>query len=79
MKSRKRGLRRAQKERVKAWALRKAKEQIRGGWYYRREAARIVEGWLRRAEHPQCCSCYGCGNQRKYEGDTIQERRYAEK
>jgi hypothetical protein len=26
-------------------------------------------------EQPQICSCRGCGNQRKHEGDTIQERR----
>lgn len=27
-------------------------------------------------EQPQICSCRGCGNQRKHEGPTIQERRY---
>lgn len=26
-------------------------------------------------EQPQICSCRGCGNQRKWEGLTIQERR----
>lgn len=26
-------------------------------------------------EQPQVCSCRGCGNQRKWEGDSIQERR----
>ena len=26
-------------------------------------------------EQPQLCSCHGCGNQRRYEGPTIQERR----
>jgi hypothetical protein len=26
-------------------------------------------------EQPQICSCYGCGNQRKWEGPSMQERR----
>lgn len=26
-------------------------------------------------EQPQRCSCMGCGNQRKYQGDSISERR----
>ncbi len=26
-------------------------------------------------ETPQCCSCRGCGNQRKYEGLTLSEKR----
>jgi hypothetical protein len=26
----------------------------------------------------QKCSCYGCGNQRKHEGPTMQERRSQE-
>ena len=28
-------------------------------------------------EQPQVCSCRGCGNQRQYEGETLQERRAA--
>ena len=28
-------------------------------------------------EQPQGCSCRGCGNQRRYEGETLQERRAA--
>jgi hypothetical protein len=27
-------------------------------------------------EQPQVCSCRGCGNQRRWEGPTMQERRY---
>lgn len=27
-------------------------------------------------EQPQICSCLGCGNQRKYYGPTMQERRW---
>lgn len=27
-------------------------------------------------EQPKLCSCSGCGNQRQYYGDTIQERRH---
>ncbi len=26
-------------------------------------------------EQPQICSCRGCGNQRRWEGPTMQERR----
>lgn len=26
-------------------------------------------------EQPAVCSCMGCGNQRQYQGDTMQERR----
>ena len=29
-------------------------------------------------EQPQVCSCWGCGNQRQYEGPSIQERRHDE-
>lgn len=28
-------------------------------------------------EQPQVCSCMGCGNQRRYEGATIQEQRWS--
>src|ERR1700693_6025914 len=28
-------------------------------------------------EQPQVCSCWGCGNQRRYEGPTLQELRAA--
>jgi len=27
------------------------------------------------AKTPQMCSCLGCGNERQYEGETLQERR----
>lgn len=27
-------------------------------------------------EQPQVCSCWGCGNQRRYVGRSIQERKY---
>jgi hypothetical protein len=27
-------------------------------------------------EQPQVCSCRGCGNQRRHEGPTMQERRH---
>jgi hypothetical protein len=37
-------------------------------WYDPRAMARFKE-------QPQICSCRGCGNQRKYEGPTLQERR----
>lgn len=30
-------------------------------------------------EQPQLCSCYACGNQRQYEGPTLQEKRHEEK
>lgn len=26
-------------------------------------------------EQPQLCSCHACGNRRRYEGETLQERR----
>ena len=29
-------------------------------------------------EQPQVCSCMGCGNQRRYEGPTLQERKARE-
>lgn len=37
-------------------------------WHDRRAMARFKE-------QPQACSCYGCGNQRQWEGPTMQERR----
>jgi hypothetical protein len=37
-------------------------------WYDPRAMARFKE-------QPQVCSCLGCGNQRRYEGKTLQERR----
>jgi hypothetical protein len=37
-------------------------------WYDPREMARFKE-------QPQVCSCWGCGNQRAYEGAPIRERR----
>lgn len=27
-------------------------------------------------EQPQICSCFGCGNGRRYEGPTLAERRF---
>lgn len=67
--------RRAQKERIKAWAKRQAKNAMRASHFHRAHAEATIRGWLFRAEHPQSCSCRGCGNARQYEGPTLQERR----
>jgi hypothetical protein len=37
-------------------------------WYDPKAMARF-------REQPQICSCWGCGNQRRWEGLTMQERR----
>ena len=34
--------------------------------------------FARYKEQPQVCSCPGCGNQRQYDGPTLQERRMSE-
>jgi len=55
-----RGIRRHHKQRMKA------------------KAVRIYPGNLnpaKLADHLAVCSCFGCGNQRKYAGLSIQERR----
>lgn len=59
--------RRHQLERKKAWATHAARE-----WYRSEPTARQV-GML--AHTPKACSCWMCGNQRRIEGDTIQERK----
>ena len=55
-------------ERKKAWAKGAARE-----WYRSEPTARQI-GLL--AHTPKECSCWMCGNQRRVEGDTIQERKY---
>jgi hypothetical protein len=65
---RSRAFRRHQMERKKAWAKSAARE------WYRSEPTPLQIGRL--AHTPKECSCWMCGNQRRIEGDTIQERKY---
>jgi hypothetical protein len=65
---RSRAFRRHQMERKKAWAKRAARE-----WYRSEPTVRQI-GLL--AHTPKECSCWMCGNQRRIEGDTMQERKY---
>ena len=60
--------RRHQLERKKAWATSAARE-----WYRSDPTARQIGRLL---HTPKACSCWMCGNQRRIEGDTIQERKY---
>jgi hypothetical protein len=60
----KRGIRRHHRERVKA----KRQRQF-GDWWPDGD----IHPSLIDTPHP--CSCIGCGNQRRYEGPTLQERR----
>ena len=75
MKPKSRAMRQAQKKRIKEWAIRMAKRQMARFPLERGREEAIVANWVARAEHPQCCSKRCCGNQRKHEGITIQERR----
>lgn len=59
--------RRHQTERKKAWATSAARE-----WYRSDPTARQIGRLL---HTPKACSCWMCGNQRRIEGDTIQERK----
>lgn len=59
--------RRHQLERKKAWATSAARE-----WYRSDPTARQIGRLL---HTPKACSCWMCGNQRRIEGDTIQERK----
>lgn len=59
--------RRHQTERKKAWATNAARE-----WYKTEPTARQIGRLL---HTPKACSCLMCGNQRRIEGDTIQERK----
>lgn len=65
MKNMKRALRRHHLERLK-WARR---------WYHGLDLWQNAK-WIGRAIHtPQSCSCWACGNQRKWFGRTLQEVR----
>lgn len=65
---RSRAFTRHQMERKKAWAKSAARE------WYRSEPTPSQIGRL--AHTPKECSCWMCGNARRIEGDTIQERKY---
>ena len=48
-------------------------KKARRNYWGRREMTPAELGTVART--PQVCSCRGCGNQRKYEGETLQEKR----
>ena len=63
-----RAFRRHEKAKSRARAVRRAKSKT---WVGRA----CVTGWVKFCETPQRCSCRGCGNQRKFEGAPVSERR----
>lgn len=65
---RSRAFRRHQMERKKTWA-KKACIKRHKSEFTTRQIGRL-------ANTPKACSCWMCGNQRRIEGDTMQERRY---
>lgn len=67
--------RRHHKDRMKAKAARVAKQIIAtGDWWTPERRAAYIERWKKLADHLAECSCWGCGNQRKVEGPTKQEK-----
>lgn len=63
--------RRHQTERKKAWATNAAHE-----WYRNFPETQPTARQIGRLLHtPKACSCWMCGNQRRLDGDTIQERK----
>jgi hypothetical protein len=70
-KNLRRAERRAHSERKKQFAL-----QVHGF-----ASAWRIDGWqahaIKRADHMAACSCEGCGARRRYEGASIQEKRFA--
>ena len=73
---RSRAYRRAQRDRIKAWALRMAKFELLGSYPDRNWVAGTVASWLKRMENPQICSKRCCGNRRRHgEGDSISQRK----
>lgn len=63
----------AQKERNRARWLRIMKR-----WSAAKDKVWLAQTVARAANHGVLCSCYMCGNKRKLEGPTIQERRHSQ-
>lgn len=70
-KESKRAARRHHLSRMKAKARRVSKH-----WMSELSAQDTAHRAGRLANNLAICSCSGCGNQRKYEGPTLQERRH---
>lgn len=74
--SRSRAYRRAQKNRARAHA----KHIVEQVWRFTKDSFRKESGQQRLIRQltvtPKPCSCEGCGNQRRYQGKTLQELRF---
>lgn len=78
MKSMKRALRRHHVARAKAKTLRFLIEVWRFNHQFGWTDEEIQRKVNKMHKNRAICSCHGCGNQRRYEGDSIQERRASE-
>ena len=59
-------------------AKRKAKDITANHWYFSRVQITPARIGVTASTHGKPCSCYMCGNPRKWFGElTVQERRYA--
>jgi len=68
-------MRRAQKARIKARAVRRARAEYVSWWWDEQGMAEALARYVQFYETPQRCSGRCCGNERQWEGMTVQELR----